>query len=144
MNDKEKLLVEVNGGKLEGIYEDGLYVFKGIPYAAPPVGPLRWLPPQPPEKWDGVRPAKEFGAIAPQNAMPMADAVAPVFDEPQDEDCLFLNIWTPGLDDAKRPVMLDSRERWGAIAGKRSASIIGLLRADARKCILATALSRMW
>ena len=105
MNDKEKLLVEVNGGKLEGIYEDGLYVFKGIPYAAPPVGPLRWLPPQPPEKWDGVRPAKEFGAIAPQNAMPMADAVAPVFDEPQDEDCLFLNIWTPGLDDAKRPVM---------------------------------------
>ena len=105
MNDNESPLVEVNSGKLEGTYQNGIYVFKGVPYAAPPVGPLRWLPPQPPLKWDGVRPAKEFGAIAPQNAMPMADSVAPAFDGPQDEDCLFLNIWTPGLDDARRPVL---------------------------------------
>jgi para-nitrobenzyl esterase len=105
MSDKTKPLVEVNSGKLEGIYESGMYVFKGIPYAAPPVGPLRWIPPQMPRKWDGVRPAKEFGAIAPQNLMPMADSIVPMFEGPQDEDCLFLNIWTPGLDDAKRPVM---------------------------------------
>lgn len=105
MNDIESPLVEVTNGKIEGIYTNGLYVFKGIPYAAPPVGSLRWMPPQPHGKWEGIRPAKEFGAIAPQNAMPMADSVAPLFDGPQDEDCLFLNIWTPGLDDAKRPVM---------------------------------------
>jgi para-nitrobenzyl esterase len=100
-------IVTTKSGKLEGTSKNGLYVFKGIPYTAPPVGKLRWMPPQPPEKWSGVRPAKEWGAISPQNLMPATGgiALAPSFaDFKQSEDCLFLNIWTPGLDDKKRPV----------------------------------------
>jgi para-nitrobenzyl esterase len=91
-------------GKVEGNIEGGLYVFKGIPYAAPPVGPLRWMPPQPPKAWDGVRKAQKFGAIAPQTLMPGGPMVQ--IEQPQSEDCLFLNVWTPGLDNAKRPVMV--------------------------------------
>jgi para-nitrobenzyl esterase len=102
----KQAIVTTRSGKLEGKVEDGLYIFKGIPYAAPPIGNLRWMPPQPVKAWSGVRPAKKYGAIAPQNPMPMAAPGMPVFDEPKDEDCLFLNIWTPGLDDARRPVML--------------------------------------
>jgi para-nitrobenzyl esterase len=105
MNEKENPVVEIRNGKLEGRYEDDLYVFRGIPYAAAPVGHRRWLPPQPVKRWDGVRPAKEYGSIAPQNAMPVSAPGVPAFKEPQDEDCLFLNIWTPELDDARRPVM---------------------------------------
>jgi len=87
-----------------GKFENDLHIFKGIPYAAPPVGELRWLAPQPVKKWDGIREAKEFGAIAPQTIMPMG----PFGQAPQlqSENCLFLNVWTPGLDKAKRPVMV--------------------------------------
>ena len=106
MSTSKQAIVGIKNGKLEGNLESGLYVFKGIPYAAPPVGNLRWMPPQPVKAWSGVRPVKKYGAIAPQNPMPMAAPGMPVFDEPKDEDCLFLNIWTPGLDDARRPVML--------------------------------------
>ncbi len=105
MNDGSNRVVTTTGGKLEGSYEDNLYVFRGIPYAAPPVGELRWMPPQPAKSWDGVRPAKNYGAIGPQNPMPIPMPGMPAFEEPQNEDCLFLNIWTPGLDDARRPVM---------------------------------------
>ncbi len=104
MSDDKQTLVSTRAGKLEGYYKDGLYVFKGIPYAAPPVGELRWMPPQPVKPWEGVRPAKQFGPISPQNEM----AAGPIIqvEQPQDEDCLFLNIFTPGLDDARRPVMV--------------------------------------
>jgi para-nitrobenzyl esterase len=99
-------VVETKSGKIEGSYENGLHVFRGVPYAAPPVGELRWLPPQPVEPWDGVRLAKAFGAIAPQNPMPVPPPGMSEEKEPQAEDCLFLNIWTPGLDDARRPVIV--------------------------------------
>jgi para-nitrobenzyl esterase len=94
-------------GKLEGSFENGMYVFKGIPYATQPVGDLRWLPPQPLKKWDGVIAAKKYGCISPQNVMPMAGTIPgmPDFSQDQDEGCLYMNIWTPGLDDAKRPVI---------------------------------------
>jgi len=105
MSKTTQAIVNTKSGKVEGQCQEGLYIFKGIPYAAPPVGDLRWLPPQPVKSWDGVRPAKEYGAIAPQNLMPVAAPGAPVFNEPQSEECLFLNIWTPGLDDARRPVL---------------------------------------
>jgi para-nitrobenzyl esterase len=106
-NDKQTI-VSTKSGKLEGNYRDGLFTFKGIPYAESPIEKLRWMPPQPVKKWDGVRPAKEYGAMAPQLAMvaPSDSPGAPNFGNvPQSEDCLFLNIWTPGLDDKKRPVM---------------------------------------
>ena len=99
-------LVETKSGKLLGTHEDGLYVFRGIPYAAPPVGNLRWMPPQPVKPWPGTRSAEKFGPICPQNmfrisAIPRQTTV----EEPQSEDCLFLNVWTPGLT-GKRPVMV--------------------------------------
>ncbi|MCK4862768.1 MAG: carboxylesterase/lipase family protein [Dehalococcoidales bacterium] len=106
MSNDKQAVVDTKSGKVEGSYQDGLYVFKGIPYAAPPLGELRWMPPQPVKPWNGVRPAKEFGPIAPQNPMPFEAPGMHAFEkDTQDEDCLFLNIWTPGLDDARRPVM---------------------------------------
>jgi len=110
MSTQKDLIVETKTGRIEGSIENGLSVFKGVPYAVPPVGELRWLPPQPLKPWEGVRPAKDFGTIAPQNLMQgpgMPDI--PGFaeeEEPQSEDCLFLNVWTPGIDHAKRPVMV--------------------------------------
>jgi para-nitrobenzyl esterase len=107
MSASKQAVVTTKSGKLEGEFKDGIYVFKGIPYAAPPVGELRWLAPQPPIPWSGVRPAKEYAAISPQNPLPIAAPGMPDFASmPQSEDCLFLNIWTPGLDDARRPVIL--------------------------------------
>jgi para-nitrobenzyl esterase len=104
MNIQRNMIVETSSGKLEGVFERNLCTFKGVPYAAPPVGKLRWLPPQAPNSWKDVRPAKEFGAIASQ------ESVSPLFlpseIEPQSEDCLFLNIYSPGLDNALRPVMV--------------------------------------
>jgi para-nitrobenzyl esterase len=104
MGISKQVIVNTQTGKLEGDFQNDIYVFKGIPYAAPLMGDLRWLPPQPVRPWSGVRSAKEFGAIAPQTEM----AVGPIVFKPQrqSEDCLFLNIWTPGLDNAKRPVMV--------------------------------------
>ncbi len=101
------IIVNTKSGKVEGISEGPQYVFKGIPYAAPPVGKLRWLPPQPVKPWNGVRSAKEFGPVAPQNPMPGSEMLENLaMNEPQSEDCLFLNIWTPGIDRARRPVMV--------------------------------------
>jgi len=98
------LVVETECGELEGVYERNLYTFKGVPYAAPPVGELRWLPPQPAVAWAGIRPATAYGAIAPQDTSVLP--VLPSGPEAQSEDCLFLNIFSPGLDNAKRPVMV--------------------------------------
>ena len=107
MTIDQPIIVPTKSGKLEGSTEGGQFVFKGIPYAAPPVGKLRWHPPQPAASWNGVRPAKEFGPIAPQNTLPGSDLMANLMaTERRDENCLFLNIWTPGIDDARRPVMV--------------------------------------
>jgi para-nitrobenzyl esterase len=104
----KQAIVTTKSGKLEGVERKGLYVFKGIPFAAPPVGKLRWMPPQPVKPWQGVRPAKEYAAVSPQPLMPGGTAIGtPSFaGQEQSEDCLFLNVWTPGLDDGKRPVFL--------------------------------------
>ena len=100
-------VVKTRSGVIEGYHEEGLYIFKGVPYAAPPVRELRWLPPQPVKPWEGKRQAKATGAIAPQNKLPGSEFLdALKIDEPQDEDCLLLNIFTPGMDSARRPVMV--------------------------------------
>ncbi len=106
MGQNENTVVETKSGKLQGVYEDGLYVFRGIPYAAPPVGKLRWQPPAPVESWSGVRKAEQFGPISPQLVQQMSFTRQQYEEEPQDEDCLFLNIWSPGLDGERRPVMV--------------------------------------
>jgi para-nitrobenzyl esterase len=104
MSISKSIIVETGCGKLEGVFERNLYAFKGVPFAAPPVGALRWLPPQPATPWAGVRPAKTFGTIAPQDARVLP--ILPSEPEPQSEDCLFLNVYSPGLDKARRPVMV--------------------------------------
>jgi para-nitrobenzyl esterase len=106
MSKSKKAVIETKSGKVEGSFQDGLYVFKGIPYAAPPVGKLRWLPPQPVKPWKGIRQANNFSTIAPQNVMENTFMQELRVEEPQSEDCLYLNIWSPGLDDARRPVLV--------------------------------------
>jgi para-nitrobenzyl esterase len=104
--EQDDALVETKSGRLQGIYEDGLFVFKGIPYAAPPAGKLRWMPPQPVKPWSGTRSAAQFGPICPQDTMPTPMPGRKPSEEPQSEDCLFLNVWTPAADEAKRAVMV--------------------------------------
>ncbi|MGX1273070.1 carboxylesterase/lipase family protein [Streptomyces phaeoluteigriseus] len=82
-------------GAVRGRYENGVAVFRGIPYAAPPFGPRRFRPPVPPEPWDGVRDAGAFGPTAPKP--PYSDAFAQYLSDPvvAGDDCLNLNVWTP-------------------------------------------------
>ena len=94
MHDHGETVVETKNGKIEGDFRDGVYVFKGIPYAVPPLEDLRWLPPQPVLPWDGVRRAKDFGPNAPQNLLPGEPIESLRMEGPQDEDCLYLNIWS--------------------------------------------------
>ncbi len=101
---KDRIVVETKCGGLEGQFENNLYAFKGVPYAAPPNGDFRWLPPQPLQSWKGSRPALQYGPVAPQNAAILPGL--PAEPEPQSEDCLLLNIYTPGLDGKRRPVMV--------------------------------------
>ena len=99
--------VRLDSGMVEGDLLDaatGLRVFRGVPYAAPPVGDLRWRPPQRVAAWDGVRAAKEFGAICPQP--PMLAAMTGETLPPSSEDCLYLNVWTAAKADAALPVMV--------------------------------------
>ena len=99
--------VTIDTGTLEGVVDSasGVTVFRGIPYAAPPVGALRWRPPQPPKHWTGVRPANQLGHNCIQHR-PWND-INP-FTAGVSEDCLYLNVWTDSLDTraSRRPVMV--------------------------------------
>lgn len=97
--------VEISSGRLQGSEESGLHVFRGIPYAAAPVGARRFLPPQPVEPWAGVRDAERHGAVAVQPPDFISNLLG-LEAQPMSEDCLSLNVWTPGLDAARRPVMV--------------------------------------
>jgi para-nitrobenzyl esterase len=94
--------VAIEHGKLRGHDRGGHLAFLGIPYARPPVGELRFRAPQPLEAWSGVRDALAFGPCAPQDLL-----AAPGFkaEGPESEDCLYLNVYTPAADGARRPVL---------------------------------------
>src|SRR6478752_1002289 len=97
--------VKVEGGAVKGAVADGVLSFKGIPFAAPPVGDLRWKPPQPVVPWTGVKKADATGPRCEQTPY----ATTSVFYEPPEttsEDCLYLNVWTAAKGGEKRPVMV--------------------------------------
>lgn len=90
--------VKVDGGLLQGTAEDGLTVYKGIPFAAPPIGNLRWKAPEPAAKWTGVRMADKFAPGAVQGINPPSG---------KSEDCLYLNVWSPAKSTKEKlPVLV--------------------------------------
>jgi para-nitrobenzyl esterase len=94
--------VNTRDGLLRGTTDGPVQVWRGIPFAKPPVGPLRFRPPEPVEAWDGVRDAAQFGPIACQLDLP---GFPPSADHGE-EDCLYLNVWSPAADDCRRPVLV--------------------------------------
>ena len=111
-------MVDTALGKVQGLTDDGILEFLGIPYAAPPIGTLRFKPPQPAEPWEGIHDAVTMGAPCMQMYSPSGprttdftrqiQTIFPTQGEAKidNEDCLFLNVWTPAADSGKRPVMV--------------------------------------
>ncbi len=103
-------VVETASGKVRGSSRNGIFAFKGIPYAASTAGAARFLPPQKATPWTGIRSSLTYGEVSPQPARAgwAHDEEAWLFnwdDGQPGEDCLRVNIWSPGLDNRKRPVM---------------------------------------
>lgn len=100
--------VRVDSGELQGVADDGVVSYKGIPFAAPPVGDLRWRPPQPAAQWSGVRQATEFGADCMQGRFGPPPAAGAPAERAPSEDCLHLNVWRPvsAASGTKLPVMV--------------------------------------
>jgi para-nitrobenzyl esterase len=95
---------KVDTGQVQGTVHDDVVSFKGIPFAAPPVGPLRWRPPQPAASWSGLRQAGSYGPDCMQ--VPFPSDAAPLGVKPA-EDCLYLNVWLPAkLPQGKLPVFV--------------------------------------
>jgi para-nitrobenzyl esterase len=100
-------IVETTAGRVRGVIINHVKAFRGVPYGASTAGANRFLPPQKPEPWGRVRDALDIGPRAPQLNTPRVPEFA-VMDrwEPQSEDCLSLNVWTPATDAARRPVLV--------------------------------------
>jgi para-nitrobenzyl esterase len=101
-------IIETKCGKIKGVDEDGYIIYKGVPYAEPPVGNLRWKPPVKKEAWEGILEANDWKneCIQPPNNNPPYGKEFysnPEYDRPMSEDCLYLHIWTPN-EPGKYPV----------------------------------------
>ncbi len=99
---EKKLIIETKQGKIEGYERQGIKKFKGIPFAEPPIGDLRFKPSIPKEPWSSVLDCTKFGPVVPQRESFFTPRPPPLQDE---EKCLSLNVWTPETDDEKRPVL---------------------------------------
>jgi para-nitrobenzyl esterase len=103
-------VVDTASGRVRGYIDRDVYAFKGVPYGAPPVGQLRFMPPAKPRPWTNIRNSLQYGAACPQPAGRVDDLNQFFFEFDrgyQDEDCLSLNVWSPGVNDnRKRPVMV--------------------------------------
>lgn len=96
----QSLTVKTQQGEVEGIQDGAAHVWRGIPFAQPPVGPLRGVSPRPPEAWHGIRSAASFG---PRSVQQFSWDTS----QPESEDCLYLNIWSPAAEsDTLRPVLV--------------------------------------
>lgn len=105
-------VVDAPAGSVRGIEAEGLRVFKGIPYALPPVGPARWRPPSPVPRWQGTRDATAFGPRCPQPDY-AAGSIYCTGPMPTSEDCLSLNVWAPaGAQDAPVYVWIHGGALW--------------------------------
>ncbi|HKC15914.1 MAG TPA: carboxylesterase family protein [Steroidobacteraceae bacterium] len=111
------LQVRTANGIVEGVDESGIRLFRGVPYAAPPLGELRWKEPQPVRNWTGVRKADRFSPRAMQEPL-FSDMV--FRSDGISEDCLYLNIWTPARSDADRLPVLVYFYGGGLMAGDGS------------------------
>jgi len=103
--------IKIETGRISGVKSDGsdVVAFKGIPFAAPPVGDLRWKAPQAAQSWDGIKKCAAFGP-SPMQPRPVPFMVyTPEFlipESPISEDCLYLNVWTKAKTNEKRPVFV--------------------------------------
>jgi para-nitrobenzyl esterase len=111
-NQPQQTVISTDKGKIEGSFnvDKTVRVFKGIPFAAPPIGDLRWKAPQPTAAWDGILPCTEFGPSPIQNAPEPFYCWTEEFiakPEPINEDCLYLNVWTTAKsENEKQPVIV--------------------------------------
>jgi para-nitrobenzyl esterase len=106
-----EIVVETTAGRIRGTSDRGVEIFKGIPYAEPPLGDFRFRPPRKPRPWTGVRDATEYGnmAVQSQNVFALPEDLLRIFTlagkQKLDEDCLYLNVWTSGREGSERPVL---------------------------------------
>jgi para-nitrobenzyl esterase len=112
-------VVEISSGRIRGALDNGVRIFKGVPYGAPTGGANRFMPAVKPAPWTGVRDAVAYGPRAPQPFRPMIPEIGDALtgSGPMDEDCLRLNVWTPATGNGRRPVMV-----WFHGGGQRTGS----------------------
>jgi para-nitrobenzyl esterase len=102
----DSAVVSTADGDVRGCVADGISIFRGIPYGAPTSGANRFRAPQPPGPWTGVRTCRQYGESAPQGRTWLAEGGFEGNRPDIGEDCLVLNVWTPGPDNARRPVLV--------------------------------------
>lgn len=98
-------IVETAYGRVQGEKLEKVYAWKGIPFAKAPTGSLRFRPPQRPEPWEDVRDATQFSPVAPQTPSDIMNFLGNDASN-MNEDCLYLNVWSPGVDNKRRPVLV--------------------------------------
>ena len=101
-------VVSVDGGSIRGVAGNeraDVWTYRGVPYAAPPLGMGRWRPPAPVTPWEGVRDATTFSPACVQNRRPSESFYGPGADD-MSEDCLYLNVWTTATPEERQPVMV--------------------------------------
>ncbi len=102
---KKSSTINTLSGRVQGYIKDGITIFKGVPYASPPIEALRFQPPQVHKGWENILNATEFGPYAPQG-FTLLEEMFCFFENQNEDNCLSLNIWTPETDNDLRPVMV--------------------------------------